>query len=230
MPVHIPVTLIAEDLLLLLLDDDSGKPQTNQLQVALGGAVLVELALNEAVVVEEKTSMWRAAKVRVAPAAETEDQVLLDALAIVAEKERSAQDLVDRLGRGLAEVLGTRLVERGVLERREDRLLGIIPRTRWPARDASHEEGVRRRLTAVLVEGAEPETRTGALVALLHAVDRAHKTVPHEGMPNGDVRKRAKQIAEGDWAAKAVRDAIQASTAAMVAVVAATGAATAAGS
>jgi hypothetical protein len=224
------VTLIAEDLLLLLLDDASGRAQTNQLQVALGGAVLVELALAEAVVVEEKTSMWRAAKVRVAPSAEAEDPVLRDALALIAEKERSAQDLVDRLGRGLAETLGTRLVERGILERREDRLLGIIPRTRWPARDVSHEDGVRRGLTAILVEGAQPETRTGALVALLYAVDCAHKTVPHEGISNGDVRRRAKQIAEGDWAAKAVRDAIQASTAAMIAVVAATGAATAAGS
>ena len=225
-----PVTLIAEDLLLLLLDDESGKPQTSQLQVALGGAVLVELALAEAVLVEEKTSMWRTAKVRVAPAAETEDPVLRDALALVAEKDRSAQDLVERLGRGLAEILGTRLVQRGILERRHDKLLGIIPRTRWPARDASHEDDVRRGLTAILVEGAQPEPRTGALVALLHAVDRAHKSVPHEGISNGDVRKRAKQVAEGDWAAKAVRDAIQASTAAMVAVVAATGAATAAGS
>jgi hypothetical protein len=54
--------------------------------------------------------------------------------------------------------------------------------------------------------------------------------VPHEGISNSDVRKRATVIAQGDWAAKAVRDAIQASTAAMVAVVAATGAATAAGS
>ena len=187
--------LIAEDLLLLLLDDESGKPQTSQLQVALGGAILVELALNEAVIVEEKSSMWRTAKVRVAPAADSPDPVLRDALALVAEKDRSAQDLVERLGRGLAEILGTRLVERGILERRQDKLLGIIPRTRWPARDAGHEEGVRRGLTAILVEGARPEPRTGALVALLHAVDRAHKTVPHEGLSNGDIRKRAKQIA-----------------------------------
>ena len=45
------MTLIAEDLLLLLLDDESGKPQTSALTVALGGAVLVELALAEAVAV-----------------------------------------------------------------------------------------------------------------------------------------------------------------------------------
>ena len=53
------MTLIAEDLLLLLLDDESGKPQTSELAVALGGAVLVELALAEAVTVEEKTTVWR---------------------------------------------------------------------------------------------------------------------------------------------------------------------------
>ena len=222
--------LIAEDLLLLLLDDASGKPQTNQLQVALGGAVLVELALDEAVAVEQKTSMWRSAKVRVVPGAAPDDPVLRDAVTLITQKERSAQDLVDRLGRGLAEKLATRLVERGILERRDDRLLGIIPRTRWPVRDATHEEDVRRRLTAVLVEGAQPDPRTGALAALLHAVDRAHQSVPHEGLSNGEVRRRAKQVADGDWAATAVRDAIKASTAAMVAVVAATGAAAAGGS
>lgn len=83
----------------------------------------------------------------------------------------------------------------------------------------------------VLVEGADPDPRTGALVALLHAVDRAHKTVPHEGLGAGQVRERAKQVAEGDWAAKAVQDAIAAAMAAtMAAVTAATVATTTTGS
>jgi hypothetical protein len=224
------MTLIAEDLFLLLFDDESGKSRTDKLQVALGGAVLVELALTEAVTVEEKRSRWRSAKVQPVPGAVPADPVLVDALATVAEKDRSAQDLVNRLGKGLAETLGTRLVGRGILERRDERVLGFIPRTRWPALDASHEEGVRRQLTAVLVEGAQPEPRVGALVALLHAVDLAHKTVAHEGISNRDIRKRAKEIAQGDWAAKAVRDAIQAANdAVMIAVIAAGGAAAASG-
>ena len=66
-----------------MLDDESGKPQTSELAVALGGAVLVELALAEAVTVEEKTTVWRSAKVRTVPGAETTDPVLADALATV---------------------------------------------------------------------------------------------------------------------------------------------------
>ena len=219
------VSLIAEDLLLLLLDDESGKPQTSQLRLALGGAVLVELAITGAVTIEEKSSMWRSAKVRLVEGAAPDDPVLRDGLARVAEKERSAESLVDRLGKGLAETLGDRLVERGILERREHRLLGLVPRTRWPARDSAHEEDVRRALTVVLVGGAEPEPRTGALVSLLYAVDRAHKTVPHEGLSKGEVRKRAKQVAEGQWAAAAVNNAIAAVTAATTAAIAATSAA-----
>ena len=218
------MTLIAEDLLLLLLDDESGRPQTHELAVALGGAILVELALAEAVTVEEKTTVWRSAKVRLVPGVGTDDPVLADALATVGEKERSAQDLVTRLGKHLDDKLCTRLADRGILERRHDKVMGVFPRTRWPARDSSHEDAVRRALTVVLVDDAQPDARTGALVALLHAVDRAHKTVPHQGVSDRDVKKRAKEVAEGQWAAKAVKDAVAAAmaatTAAMVAATA----------
>jgi hypothetical protein len=224
------VTLIAEDLLLLLLDDESGKPQTQQLQVALGGAVLVELALEGMVEVAGATSMWRSAKVRPVAGAAPDDPVLASALRTAGEKDRSAQGLVERLGKGLSGTLCGRLAERGILERREDKVLGLIPRTRWPARDSSHEEAVRRALTTVLVDGHEPEPRIGALVALLHAVDRAHKSVPHDGLGDREVKKRAKQVADGQWAAKAVKDAVAAVTAATVAAMTAVTAGVVAGS
>jgi Golgi phosphoprotein 3 (GPP34) len=215
------VTLIAEDLLLLMLDDASGKlTGTSYPQPALGGALLVELALAGAVEIEEKSGFWKSAKVRPAPGAAPQDEVLRAGYDLVAEKERSAQDLVDRLGKGLKERLADRLVGRGVLDRQEDKVVGLFPRTRWPSADATHEDQVRRALTAVLVSGAEPDQRTGALVAILSAIDKAHKVVDHQGMSSRDVRKRAKQIGEGAWAAKAVRDAISASVAAIGAVAA----------
>ena len=47
-------TLIAEDLVLLLLDDESGKlTNTSHLDTGIGGALLVELALAETVTVVE---------------------------------------------------------------------------------------------------------------------------------------------------------------------------------
>jgi len=223
--------LIAEDLLLLLLDDESGKlTGTAYPQPALGGALLIELAVTGAVEVEEKAGIWKSAKVRAVPGAAPEDALLRAGYDLVAEKDRGAQDLVERLGKGLKEELAERLVARGMLERRDDKVLGLFPRTRWPSADATHEEQVRRALTAALVTGAEPDQRTGALIALLSAVDKAHKVVDHQGMSARDVRKRAKQISEGAWAAKAVRDAIAASVAAIAAVAASTAAATGAAS
>jgi hypothetical protein len=214
------VTLIAEDLLLLLLDDRQGTVVIGAgLQPALGGAVLVELALSGAVVVEAETSTWRSAKVRGEDVTALDDPVLRGAFATVAAQDRSAPDLVDRLGKGLKDVLAERLAERGILERRDDKFLGLFPRTRWPAVDSAHEEGVRRALTAALVAGSEPDDRTGALIALLHAIGRAHRTVPHEERSRGEVKQRATEISEGTWAADAVRDAIKASSAAVAAAV-----------
>lgn len=216
--------LIAEDLLLLLLDDDNGKlTLTSYPQTVLGGALLIELAITRSVEVEEKTSVWRSAKVRPAGGAPA-DPVLRAAYDVVAAKPRTAQELVDRLGKGAKEQLAARLSDRGILERHDDRVLGLFPRTRWPAADSSHEREVRQRLDAVLVQGVDPDDRTGALVALLSAIDKPHKVVDHRGVPAGQIRKRAKQVAEGDWAAKAVRDAIAASTAAVTAAVTASAA------
>lgn len=213
--------LVAEDLLLLLLDAESGKlAGSDTAELALGGAVLAELALRGAVTVEERTSRFRSPKVRVTGPA-PEDRVLADALEVVAEKERSAQGLVERLGKGLVKTLGGRLADRGVLERRESRLLGMLPRTRWPAADSSHEAEVRAALTSVLVQGTTPDGRTGALVAVLAAADRVHKVVDHDGMSRREVKRRAKEVADGAWAATAVRDAVQATYAAVTAAVAA---------
>jgi len=220
-------TLLAEDLLLLLLDDEKGSLHTSYADTVLGGALLTELALLGAVTVAEKTSAWRTARVH-AVGTTVEDPLLQESLALVAHKDRSAQDLVTRLGKGRRDALAERLVERGILRRRESRVLGMFPRRRWPTLDPSHEQAVRRSLTHVLVEGAEPDERTGALVALLAAIDRAPKVVDHEGLSSREVRKRAKRIAEGAWAAKAVRDAIAAATAATAGAVAASAGAAAA--
>jgi hypothetical protein len=215
------MTLIAEDLLLLLLDPESGKVSgSDSAEAALGGAVLAELAILGAVKVEERTSRWKAPKVSIAGALPS-DRVLADALDVIAEKERTAQSLVGRLGKGLVKTLGDRLADRGILERRESRLVGMLPRTRWPAVDSTHAAEVRATLTSVLVQAATPDDRMGALVAVLAAIDRAHKVVDRGGMSRREVKKRAKEVADGEWAAKGVRDAIKATNAAVIAVVAA---------
>ena len=219
-------TLIAEDLVLLLLDDESGKlTNASYLDTGIGGALLVELALAETVDVVKGSGLWARAKVRPTGRSAPPDPVLAEALTVIAEKERTAQDLVGRLGKRRRDQLLDRLRERGMVEPREDRVLGLIPRRRWRAVDSTHEAGVRRELGDVLLRGVSPAERTAALISVLSALDLAHKVVDREGAPARQVRKRAKDVAEGDWAAKAVRDSIAAAQAAVAAAMVATTAA-----
>ena len=226
------MTLIAEDLLLLLLDDRKGTVSTwGKTDAVLGGAVLAELAVTGLVTVDEHKSIWRTDKVHAAESAPADlDPVLADALSEIAAKDRKASTLVTRIGKGLEARLAAGLAERGILERKDGKLLGLFPRTTWPTADSSHEDDVRRTLTACLVDGAQPDERTGALIALLAAIDQAHSAVTAgTTAKKKELEKAAKQIAEGQWAAKAVKDAVDAATAAMVGAVVASTAATTAG-
>ena len=161
------MTLIAEDVLLLLLDDTKGtvSPWGNT-DAALGGAVLAELAVLGLATVDEKKSIWRGEKVHATgtPPADL-DPVLAEALATIAEKDRKASALVPKLGKGLADRLAAGLAERRILERRDGKRLGLIPRTTWPAADTTRVSQLGRTITVCLVDGGRPDERTAALIA-----------------------------------------------------------------
>ena len=212
-------SLIAEDLLLVLLDPESGKLRhTTYLDAGLGGALLMELAMLDAVQVEKGAGLWAKARVRpVAGTAALTDPVLHEAMLEVAAKVRTAQVLVGRLGRRRRDVVMSRLEQRGVLRSRSDSVLGIFPRSRWEALDDRRAQEPRRRATEALVLGVQPDDRTAALVALLSSLGLAAKVVEHDGLSAGEVKRRAKEIADGDWAAKAVKDAVAAAQAAVAA-------------
>jgi anti-sigma factor RsiW len=112
----------------------------------------------------------------------------------------------------------------------EDLLLLLLDDESGAPQSSYHEEQVRRSLAAALVDGQDPDPRSAALIALLSALDRAHKTVDRGELSAREVRRRAKEIADGNWAAQGVRDAIQAATAAMTAAAAGGAAAAASGS
>ena len=210
------MTLIAEDLLLLLLDDQSGKPNTGHLDLALGGAVLVDLALDGLVEVASHGSLLGSAKLRRAPGAVAGDRILAGALGAVAEN-KPAQKLVAQVGKGLLEPLAERQCRRGVLERREEKVLGLVTRTRWPSRDPSRKEAIRRGLVVILVQGGRADARSAALIGLLLAVHRLHRTVSHPDASARSVKKRAKEVAEESWASPTIKDAVAVATAATAA-------------
>ena len=192
------------------------------MDVALGGALLVELALAERVGVAGPGERVRAGRLVLEDPAPTGDLLLDDALAVVRDREgKRPQDVVARLGkRARARVYG-RLVERGVLRAEGHRVLGVLPTHRWPSRDATHEASVRAELVTALRAGATTEARTGALVSLLLALDAVRTTVDpgSVGLTRKELDANARRIAEGDWAGRAVGHAIDAMNAAVIAAV-----------
>jgi|1185.fasta_scaffold11434_2 hypothetical protein len=205
------MTTLADDLLLLLLDDRTGRPRLDRtkLDLALGGAVLLQLALDHRVDVAPGSP--RRAKVVVVDAVPTGDAVLDDALRRVGARPARADKLVPAISKGLRPLLLERAERAGLVRREEDRVLGLFRRQRWPATDGVRGRELTGRLRDVLVVGATPDPRTSALVALLASVDAAHVVVgTRNRAERAAVRGRAREIADGAWVADAVRRAVEA--------------------
>jgi hypothetical protein len=216
---------LAEELLLVALDDEKGADTANWssgVEAGLAGALLLELAAAGCLTHEDGRLVPVSCE---APtdrlAAETLGVIRADA------KRRDAKAWIGRLTKELKPLrarVAERLVERGILEERRHRRLGLFETTRYPARDPEPERRLRDALADVLVTGREPTAHEAMLIALLSAYDLVKRVVPRDDRrPAG---KRAKQIADGDVigdaVARTVRD-VQAAT--IAAVTAATSAA-----
>lgn len=211
---------IAEEVLLLGYREDTGRPLVGQAELdsALAGAVLAELALHDRIELADQ-------KVVVRDPTPLGDAELDAALArIAAEKRHRKPDWwVYRLRTGLRERLLERLVGRGALTEQRSKVLGLFTVRRYPEQDARLERLTRERLGAVLA-GAEPDARTAVTVAILDAARILKKVFPYAA------KTRVKEIVDGDWAGAAVAKTIAAINAAAAAAITAAVAAGAAGS
>jgi hypothetical protein len=203
--------LIAEELLLLALDDATGRRLvgTDKLDPTLGGALVAELALMERIgVTGRESGRSRRGRLSLTDSRPTDDAELDRALQAAVEAEgRQVKDLLSgsssrRITKGLRDRLAERLTLAGSLQRVDQKVLGLFPRTTWPAGDRRAEDEVRRRLQMALVDGTTPAERTVVLVSMLRVVDLVTKVLPDANRRL--VQRRAKDLSEGDWVAGAV--------------------------
>ena len=216
--------LLAEDLLLLVTDDASGRLSVPaaQADAGLAGANLLELALMGKVGLSGEHDHSKPGRIVIRDPSRTGDTVLDTALQIIlAHQDKKPSTLIRPLGKDLRHTLYERLASNGMIQTSQQRILGLFPAHRWPAQDSRHETQVRQHLIQVLVQQSTPDEKTAALIALLHALRCEHKIInPGDyGLSRRQVRSRAEQIAKGNWASEAVRKAIQEMTAAVVAAV-----------
>jgi hypothetical protein len=208
--------LLAEDLLLLVTDDTSGKLPTSASHVdaGLGGANLIELTLMNKVDLSGKGDPGKPGRIIVRDPAPVGDDVLDAALGILIRRQGSKASTVSTvirpLGKNLRQALYERLAGSGVIRAGRGRTLGIFPARTWPAQDARHEEQVRQLVTQALVQQTAPDARTAALIALLHALRCEHKIIDprHYQLSRRQLRARAEEVAMDNWASEAVRTVI----------------------
>lgn len=203
---------LADELLLLALDDASGKAvvASTNLNVALAAALLVDLALKERISVAPAEAGWlHRGKVTVINSSPTDDPDLDAVLAKLMQKDgQKVKNLVSTvswrpISKGLRDRRLARLVHDGVLTEHRTEVLGL---RRYPTRNPGPQQEVRARVRSALIDGLTPTERTVALIALLEASGILRKVFPAEDKKL--IKSRAKRLSEGDWAAKAVRDAI----------------------
>lgn len=214
------MTLIAEDVFLLLVDDNSGKPVVDSTKFprVLAGGLVLELAMNGSVRITAKGEQVKDGRL-VVSGPPPPDPLLARAHALIGTQKNpmKPQKAIEKLQRNLHKEIGFRLAQQGFVTERHDKILGLFPTTSWPARDATRENWVRQWIGSSIVDGTTPTPEISALISLVSAIDAVPKVLP--GVDKKMAKARAKEIAEGEWASAAVRKAVQDVNAAVMAAV-----------
>jgi hypothetical protein len=183
---------LAEELLLLAYDDQTGKATGSRIGLDLGmaAAVLVDLALagriayvNGYLTVNDPTPIGE-------PIA---DAVLARA---AADEPHTPAQWVQRLRHRLRTRVLEDLVARGVVQDVDETQLEWIHVHRYPTTDKAYETEIRGRLAAALTSDESPDERTAALATLLTAIrmEPALRLPPAEA---ARAHQRLEQIASG---------------------------------
>ncbi|WP_328584584.1 GOLPH3/VPS74 family protein [Streptomyces sp. NBC_00370] len=198
-----PVVTLPEELLLLALNPETGRPRTQMAYVRLGvaGAVLAELAAAGRVAEQ-------GGKVVVRDKHPTGDPELDDVLVKLVAKggEVRLRGWIRGTSRQVTDRYLRRLVKLGAVREEKHRALGIFPFHRYPPGGTDWSTPAVARLGAA-GKMSFPEERSRALAGLVSAVDLARPLFPGSGARQ--LRGAMRELARDQWHAHAVRRVVQ---------------------
>lgn len=197
----------AEEVLLLLLNDEDGRfarVQDWSLSYALAGGVLMDLALEGRIDTDLKQLV-------LLDSTPTGDGLLDPTLADIeqAEDKRDARFWIERTAARSDEVREQaldRLVERGILERQENRFLWVFKSRRYPVIDGHAEREVKLRIMAVLLSDEIPDPRDVVIICLADACGIFKELMSRRELERA--RERIDQVRKLDLIGQAMSQAI----------------------
>ena len=195
-----------EEVVLLLLRDEGGRfvnvPRWS-LDYALAGGVLMDLAMEDRI----DTDLDGLVLLDDTP---TGDDLLDQTLAeIAAGEKRTTRYWVERTAERAAaiheEALG-RLVDRGILEREDDRVLWVFRTRRYPLVDGQADREVKLRIMGVLLSDDIPDPRDVMLICLVDACRIFSRLLPRQELDRAS--ERIAQVRQLDLIGQAMTQAI----------------------
>ena len=192
----------AEEILLLLLDDASGRFAPvieSSLRCAIAGAVLMDLALENRIDTDPRQLVLIDAK-------PVGDDLLDPTLADIAQAtETRVRYWVNRVAGDADRIRETalrRLVERGILQREDDRFLWVFRSRRYPMIDGEAEREVKLRIMEVLFSDVIPDPRDVVIIGLADACGLFRLLLSRRELQH--VGERIKQVRQLDLIGQAV--------------------------
>lgn len=207
-----------EALMLIALKRDKGTMSGTYLDQAIAAGVLGELIADGHLVVGE----GKRAKLTLVDEAPTGEPVMDATIEKMSGRRDAALETwIQRISgmRGLKRRVAERLVERGVLEEKAHKRLGVVSEKRYPETDPQPGDDLRDRLRAAVLGDGEVDEQTCLLIAIADAASMLSQVFSRQELSAN--KKRIKALAEDERLGPATRRAIEAIQAAIVVVVAA---------
>jgi len=195
------VAQIAEDLLLLLLDNASAQPGLDNPRRgrALAAAVLLDLAYTSRVRPSIDGEPVPPGRLVVLGALGPPDPVLDPALQYLGRTPRRAADAIKALAGPSEHRLVDHLALVGALRPQPVRHRGFRRQRSYPLTDRSRVGPARDAVLAALFDRKPPAAPTAAIIAVLHAVDGLGALLSLNDRGWRWVHARAGEVAAGSW-------------------------------
>jgi hypothetical protein len=199
---------LSQDLILLALNPQTGKTRFSfyaALEYGLVGSLLLDLVLQGKLEIDNNNRVIGAITGNTGD--EFLDRHLNEVLA--SSRPRTARFWITRWRRRyrwFQPVVLQNLVDLGVLERQEQRILGLFPTQRYFLTDDSIQREIVQQVRAAVLEGIGLDSRMAALISLMQASHLTDAVFRPEERP--EARSRIKAIATEELVGQAVSKAI----------------------
>jgi hypothetical protein len=193
---------IAEDLLLLLLDNASAQPAMNRGQVprVLAAAVLLDLAYACRVRPALPEEPISAGHLVVLAGPPPFDPVVRPALAVLERAPIAASAAISKLSKRAEDDVLDQLLRTGQIRQVSLNTTRFARKAyAWPIADRSRTQAVRSAVLAALFDHDQPDPHTATIVALLHTTGSLGTLLSLNDRGWQWVHDRANEISRGSW-------------------------------